>query len=184
MLTWFKNIESIFTLKKNKKNTNQDILNIIIRYTLLSYLILMIFHANYKIYYVPTGVLIGCFLLYFLIDDEETTIDEQLEDIMEKCRQPTFENPFMNVLQTNKNYKYPACDYNKYKDKIDEYYNFNLYTDVGDIFSLGSTNRQFYTLPNDTVPNDQEAYANWLYKQKYNCKTNGIGCVVYKHRYL
>ena len=38
--------------------------------------------------------------------------------------------------------------------------------------------RQYYTMPNTTVPNDQSAFANWLYGTENNCKAGSI----YMHR--
>ena len=38
--------------------------------------------------------------------------------------------------------------------------------------------RQFYTMPNTTIPNDQEAFSNWLYGTENVCKEGSI----YMHR--
>ena len=44
------------------------------------------------------------------------------------------------------------------------------------IFDTGT--RQYYTMPNTLVPNDQGAFANWLYGTDSNCKSGSI----YMHR--
>ena len=55
---------------------------------------------------------------------------------------------------------------------------FNLYKDVSDIFSKNNSQRQFYTTPVTTIPNDQGSFADWLYKTPPTCKeNNGNQCV-------
>ena len=87
------------------------------------------------------------------------------------CTLPTKENPFMNILQTDyaKNPNRPAaCDITRpsIRKKIDKLYlNEGLYnkTDTTDIFGRNTGMRQFYSNPSTTIPNDQGAFAKWLY---------------------
>ncbi len=44
------------------------------------------------------------------------------------------------------------------------------------LFDRGT--RQYYTMPNTSVPNNQTEFANWLYGSETNCKAGSI----YAHR--
>jgi hypothetical protein len=99
------------------------------------------------------------------------------------CRIPTRENPFMNpdIYDYNtKNDLQPNCDsYNNkgVQREIEKYFNNDLYRDVNDIFGKSNSQRQFYTVPGDTIPNDQPSFAKWLYATPKTCKEgNGLQC--------
>ena len=88
----------------------------------------------------------------------------------------------MNVLMSdyieNPN-REPACPLDEeIKEKIEESFNFNLYKGLNedDLFNRNNSQRQFYTNPATTIPNDQTSFANWLYKTSPTCKENTIGC--------
>ena len=59
----------------------------------------------------------------------------------------------------------------------------DLYRDVSDIFGKENSQRQFYTVPGNQSPNDQGAFAQWLYGtpptckegNKTACSTNWVG---------
>lgn len=84
------------------------------------------------------------------------------------CQYPKDSNPFMNVL-INEYVENPerkeACDIDNVhvKDLIDDKYYSDTYRDIGDVFDRKSSFRNFYTMPNTTIPNNQEDYAQWLY---------------------
>ena len=88
-------------------------------------------------------------------------------------REPTPNNPFMNVLVSDymkdqkKHYNdLGACDIesSSTKEKIEENFNDNLFRDIGDVFSKNASDRQYYTTPNTQIPNNQTEFAHWLYK--------------------
>ena len=45
-----------------------------------------------------------------------------------------------------------------------------LYCDLGDNAQFEQSMRQFYTNPNTSIPNDQKAFAEWLYGNMPSCK--------------
>ena len=50
--------------------------------------------------------------------------------------------------------------------------------DVNDIFGKNNSQRQFYTVPGNQVPNDQGSFAQWLYGTPKTCKEgNSIACL-------
>jgi hypothetical protein len=85
------------------------------------------------------------------------------------CTLPTKNNPFMNVNLTDyKDFpnRPPACNISnpKVKKQIESTFG-NVYKDVNDIFGKNASDRQFFTMPSTTIPNDQKAFAEWLYIQ-------------------
>lgn len=101
------------------------------------------------------------------------------------CIKPTSNNPFMNPVLTN----ITEDEYNPatieacpiYNDKIDEsidkIYDESIYKNADDIYDRSTGKRQFYTVPANKVPNDQNLFANWLYNRGKSCKeNNGAKC--------
>jgi hypothetical protein len=98
---------------------------------------------------------------------------------------PTKHNPFMNIM--------PGEDFNnkinciskthdssfRYEDlqeDIEQKFEDGLYKDISDIYGKASSQRQFYTMPNTSIINNQEGFAEWLYKSSTTCKENNIAC--------
>lgn len=109
---------------------------------------------------------------------------EELFTISQTCTIPTANNPFMNVLpsdyEDNPN-RPPACDVNdpEVKKQMKTYFEKGLYRDVNDPFERNNSQRQFYTMPSTTIPNDQTNFAKWLFGQENTCK-DGNNCNPYQ----
>jgi hypothetical protein len=58
-----------------------------------------------------------------------------------------------------------------------------LYGDLYNQFDLDTSNRNFFSNPNTRIPNDQGAFANFLYGLMPSCKEDGIQCVKDNGRY-
>ena len=92
---------------------------------------------------------------------------------------PTSRNLFMNVLVDQIKYnpdRPPAAPINNptVKQTIDDYFRVQWFSDPTDVFGKNQSQRQFVTQPSTTVPNDQGAFANWLYKiPGKTCKEGG-----------
>lgn len=92
---------------------------------------------------------------------------------------PTSRNPFMNVLIDE--YKYnpqrpeaASVEHPDVKQTMDDYFRIQWFSDPTDVFGKNQGQRQFITQPSTTVPNDQGAFANWLYKiPGKTCKEGG-----------
>jgi hypothetical protein len=113
---------------------------------------------------------------------EETNI-ELVKELSQKCRVPTKNNPFMNPKITDYNTKNDtseAClSYNNkgVQKNIDNKFNEDLYRDVNDIFGKNNSQRQFFSVPGRSIPNDQGGFARWLYGTPPTCKEgNGVQC--------
>jgi hypothetical protein len=119
------------------------------------------------------------------VDSNSRQIKPSIED---SCIRPTVDNPFMN--STMKDYlniddnnkivdRQPACDINdpKIKKQIDADFNNNLYKDVTDIFGKLNSQRNFYTMPWTTIPNDpKHDFAKWLYLSPKTCHEDQEAC--------
>jgi len=99
------------------------------------------------------------------------------------CKTPTKDNPFMNPeiydYNTDKMAENACTTYNNkglqnYSENI---FNESLYRDVNDLFGKNNSQRQFYTVPGNSIPNDQDTFAKWLYATPKTCKEgNGLQC--------
>ena len=101
--------------------------------------------------------------IYFLVS-WGFTIDKFTENFGQRkqksCSVPTLNNPFMNHLILDESDKKPACDYTKETKKgINSAFNTNLYQDLTDIYDKNNSQRQFYTMPVTTIPNNQKDFA-------------------------
>ena len=99
-----------------------------------------------------------------------------LEVFEDKFTNPTIKNPLMNVLMTeykdNPKREQAAPAYNKrIKDKIEEKaQNDKLFRDLGDSLSFQNTLRNFHSMPNTTIPNNQKEFAEFCYGNMPSCK--------------
>lgn len=144
-----------------------------------------------SVFFVVFAIIINLFLvyIYFYYNKEQYKIKEELENnnqaiINNKlCVKPSKNNPFMNPtivdIGINNNVNLNACyiDNPRIKKDINNHFLNNQYRDVIDIYDRNSSQRQFYTMPSTTIPNNQEAFSKWLYYRKESCKEgNGEQC--------
>jgi hypothetical protein len=92
---------------------------------------------------------------------------------------PTARNLFMNVLLDEIKYnpgRPEAAPVTNplVKQTLDDYFRVQWFSDPTDVFGKNQSQRQFVTQPSTTVPNDQGAFADWLYKiPGKTCKEGG-----------
>lgn len=105
---------------------------------------------------------------------------------METCVTPSLQNPFMNPNFTDFNSgPVPAAcnaDDEEIQDAIHVNFNHDLFRDVDELWERENSQRQFYTIPNTAIPNNQVEFAKWLYGSgsQSNCKTDGTKCLRYE----
>lgn len=109
--------------------------------------------------------------------------EDLINDLEGSCKTPSKNNPFMNpeIYDYNTtNMSTPSCT--SYNNKglqhyTEDIFNDNLYRDVNDLFGKNNSQRQFYTVPGNSIPNDQDTFAKWLYDRPKTCKEgNGLQC--------
>ena len=92
---------------------------------------------------------------------------------------PSARNPFMNVLLDEIKYnpsRPDAAPVNMpaVKQTLNDYFRVQWFSDPTDVFGKNQNQRQFVTQPSTTVPNDQGAFADWLYRiPGKTCKEGG-----------
>ena len=167
-------------------------LNAIFRMSIYLSILLYLLTNNYLYLYIM--IIVGAFTvfihstqkdnmeMYFnsAPDDIENEIQKNIIDENITCVQPTTENPFMNInLITDNKEKQkapPSWNNEKVQEKIEDKFNFNLYRDVGDLYGKSNSQREFYTMPSTTIPNEQTSFAKWLYATGPTCKEKSIYC--------
>jgi hypothetical protein len=193
-------------------------LNSIARFSLYLFALLLLFGDPNNTFwlYIPLFLLFSTIILWKLVDKniinidntdkgtyveinpEENKILNQGGDTAmfnnasslpnKKCRKPTENNPFMNVLLSDYDEKNPeaintgpACDLNNQaiSDQANEQFNKNLFRDVNDLYEKENSQRTYYSTPSTTIPNDQKSFAEWCYGVPETCKTNQQKCLVF-----
>ena len=111
------------------------------------------------------------------------TIDEVIDYNKNTCRKPTFNNPMMNpsVLDFGVDNSPVACnsDDDNIKETIKINFNRDLFRDVDELWEKANSQRQFYTMPNTAIPNNQTEFGKWCFTGGEPCKSNQEGCFRY-----
>ncbi len=114
-----------------------------------------------------------------LMNDSENM---NINDLSSECRIPTKDNPFMNPLLTDygtDKSKQACYSYNNkgVQRVIENNFEEDLYKDVNDIFGKENSQRQFFSVPGNSVPNDRDTFMKWCYQTPPTCKEgNGLQC--------
>jgi hypothetical protein len=183
------NKDRIIEFIPNNSMSLTEKLNALVRFSIYLSIVLFIYNKNYIMFYIPI-VIAG---LTLLLDNYEsfTDISQKKNDKTQKnphCVQnykakSTKNNPFMNVLISDymkdpRRSSAPVYYNNKeIKKEVTQNFNTNLYRDIGDVFQNSNSQREFYTMPNTKIPNDQTSFAEWCYKGSNSCKEgNGYQC--------
>ncbi len=191
----------------NKDMEYPEKINALVRASWYIGILASLFTINYLFLFIPVLTMVITYILYlFRTDDElknaknnnETgygplkikpnqldneTVAELLKfkNVAGLVTPPTDDNPFMNPMPFDSRLRPPAAP--SINDKtiqtaVDISYDKGVWRDVNDIWNKNDGRRQFYTMPNTSYPNDQTAFANWLYKVPLTCKEgNGAQCV-------
>jgi len=180
-----------FNLKPLINMTFKDKIISIINFIIFVALVLSLIFKN--IIYILIALIIIILLFYVYLYEDNLRIknnkilnDHNLEFYDNKiCVKPTLENPFMNpsiIDYKNNNNNIKSCSYitnDIVNDNVDTYFKQNVYKDINDIYQKNFSERQFYTVPATTIPNDRESYEKWLYGRPKTCKeNNGEQCSI------
>lgn len=183
-----------------KDMTLDEKLNAIARLSIYSGIALFVYQGNtIPLYITLIGLAFTLFLHKTSKGNREKKQQEQISEAIEeeqeilpvgvdpttnqKCILPTRNNPFMNVTANqylDNPERPPACNYDVVKDRVEDNFNYNLYKDVDDVFDKNNSQFRFNTNPYTTIPNDQGAFARWLYSVPATCKENQENCLRYE----
>jgi hypothetical protein len=152
--------------------TVEEQLNAIMRLALYFALAVLVVTRNPHILLIPMLAALTTFALYESVRHQRGLKRRVLETLHAStdthgrlCHNPTPQNPFMNVLMTDRADRAPACcvDRPEVGCSMERIFNRGQVRNFDDIYGRASSSRQFYTMPNTTTPNDQAGFAQWLY---------------------
>lgn len=186
--------DKIFLFIPTDNMTLIEKLNAIFRLSIILSIALYLFTSNYNYLYILILVGLFTYFIYYyqkenveiymnsMVDDKYNEMQEDLikqEDTKSNVK-PTINNPFMNInlITSDKTKEKAPSSWNSddLKDKIEEKFGYNLYRDVSDLYGKSNSQRQYYTAPSTTIPNNQTGFAKWLYGQGPTCKEKSIYC--------
>ena len=194
---WFSDIniifnkDTIFNIIPVSDMSNGAKVNSITRFAFYLSILLYLVTGNYLYFYIFVVTVIVTYIIY--IFNTKEFFDENLAENLDlekvehvatvtendlDCQPPTEENPLMNpLLGANTYTNKEACSVqnNEVLEKVDKKFCNKLFQNTSSIFNDRNNQRQFYTVPNTSIPNDQGAFANWLYKTPVSCATGDIG---------
>jgi len=171
--------------------TTIEKLNAVMRLGIYLSITLYLTSNNYHYFYIM--ILIGVFT-YFIYTTQQDNIElyfnsegDNTQNLVQKSIiskdtsvEPTVENPFMNInlITDNKTKKEapPSWNDEESQKKIENKFDYNLYRDVGDLYGKSNSQRQYYTMPSTTIPNNQTSFAKWCYGVGPTCKEKSIYC--------
>jgi hypothetical protein len=192
---WFKQpidffrFSKLFEIYPSEDLDLDERLNAYVRLSLYAAILHYAIFQDVKIFSVVVIVMILTYVYYVSVKEnymQYNTLKDRRGKTKEhfngnvSCQYPKDSNPFMNVL-INEYVENPerkeACDVDnvRVKDMINDKYYSDTYRDIGDVFDRKSSFRNFYTMPNTTIPNNQEDYAQWLYGIKEKTQKEGNG---------
>jgi hypothetical protein len=184
-MIWYNDLNELIkpVLIPTESMTFEDKLNTIIRLILFTGIIsAFIFNDSRYILFIIIMLVISIIIYNFhnnKIAISEKFLEEKNIDIIDNkiCTKPTIENPFMNPNINDITYnsdRPEACsiDNAKVSELISDKFYARVFRQAGDIYGTMSSERQFYTVPSTSIPNDQTSYAEWLYKTGKSCKEN------------
>lgn len=187
---WLDNISELMNpiIIPDINMTIEEKINAIIRAIIFVGLICtLVFNDTRYILFVIILMIISILIINYQYEKNkkiEKYLDLNDLDIVDnkKCIKPTENNPFMNpnILTTKKgNQEYGACSiHNKNINKnINKYFYEKIFRNADDIYDKSTLDRQFYTVPSTTIPNNREKLGDWLYNRGPSCKEgNGSKC--------
>ena len=148
-------------------------LNAITRFSVLLSLVCFAYNRNYRYLYIAVMTAIITVLLFTFAGSEPF----QPSPKNKQCRRPTPSNPFMNPLIGERPADPPCLHTDPgVAEEVEKHFNEGLFRNVTDVWDRENSQRQFYTIPGGTIPNDREAFLNWCYKTKYVCKDDPGSC--------
>lgn len=167
--------------------TLEERLNAIARLGIYIGIVVCLYHRDFKYLYISLLFLVLTQFLYSQgIEDQKENFEDDTSAT--KNVKPTLNNPFMNtsivdISDNPKKEKSPiyadnSAESQQIRKDIDDKFGYNLYKDVSELFGVTNSQRQFYTTPSTTIPNDRDSFAKWLYGSSASCKDQMTNCMI------
>ena len=168
-------------------------LNILTRFIIIVSILLYLLDNNNNLYIILGLICIICIILINKMCKKETFNELQKETFNELQKEyknsqlplresdyfnstNNINNPLKNINITKYGEKPKFSDSSKSTD-LNKYIN-NKFFQTTEQYLFDTNCRQYHTMPNNKLPNEQGNFANWLYGTTDNCKSDSI----YAHR--
>src|SRR3989344_150051 len=138
--------DNILKIIPTSKMSQDEKLNAISRLAIIYMFIVFVFSMDSSNYYFSITLLVITIAIYKLSKSKPSK--ELFND---------------DTLQNN-------ADDKDINEKVMSKFNDKLYRDVDELWDRGNSQRQFYTLPSQQVPNNQVEFGKWLYNVNRTCK--------------
>lgn len=175
-----------FRILPNASSTIEEQLNSIVMFAIYFMIGILVIKGDIRVVYV---FLFICFLTYVFHRHTQTEnfkakmLEDKINITKEPfkktyCVRPTKENPFMNVTMKDIR-EFPnrpkACNLSNtvIKEQVDTYFDEDLPRELGDVYHKNASDRQFFTMPNTTIPNNIDTFTDFLYKMPPTQKQQG-----------
>lgn len=190
---WYKDFSILFRPDRiteffpAKMQTAAERMNALARFSLYSSILLVAYKRDYRH---SIWTIVGFLITYLVFKNHFKENFTATEPPKQPLIKPTLNNPFMNVnltdytdhpdKQSAPTYFEDTKEAAAIKDEVIDKFNYNLYKSVDDVYEKNNNLRQFYTMPNTQIPNDQNKYLDFLYSDmKSNCKSDAKTCQPY-----
>ena len=191
---WLNDVNILFNrnyiseiIPNNMYDANRN-LNAIVRASIIGSLLLYVISKNKNAFVFPLLVIMITIILYknnmkiqtdeYIKNNKDNDIESRylqhvLNGIKEKYREPTLNNPLMNLNLVDHDDKVALDSTNSIvSDKINKNLNFNKYSNPSDnMYKEYDPFDRFYTMPVTSVMNDQAGFAEWCYTSDSQCKS-------------
>lgn len=177
---WYRNPKVLldkpdeFFPSKNLNRTQK--INSLARFAIYYSAIILITKQDTK--WLSVGVIIILISAFLGTSEQFVSDDKTLSP--NNCQKPTKENPFMNFTlgdHLEKPDRLRACKYDDVKNEMRKEFRSHLYSDSSDMWGKYISDRNYYTMPNTEIVNDQTGFALWCFGNSGECKTTGNNCL-------
>ena len=160
----------------NKNLTRHETINACARFAIYYGILVILLNDDMK--WLAVSVIILLISLFLGTSEHFSSVDSDIDG--RKCTMPTKENPFMNYtvgdLIENSG-RPPACKYDDVKQDMRKKFKSKLHSDANDMWGVNISDRNFYTMPNTAIVNDQVGFAQSLLGISGQCKSYGENCL-------
>jgi hypothetical protein len=188
---WLDNLQELTypVLIPNNHMTFEEKLNAVIRLIIfVGIMATLIFNDSRYILFVII-IMIVSIVLYNYQEEKKQQMEKYLNDNTldiidnKKCVKPSLNNPFMNPnisdIKYSEDEQPNACsiENREVQTAMKKFFYSNVFRETDDIYDKKLLERQFYTMPSTSIPNEREKLSDWLYNRGPSCKeNNGIQC--------
>lgn len=183
--------DNYFVVMPLRHMTIEQKLNAVVRFFLYMSVLLLLITGDPRYVFFGIAASIASVAIYEYQERSRNVAEHFLQkqdlDIVDNrvCVRSTLENPFMNptlVDLADHPGRPPACYTGnaEVQATVDKNFHTRLFQDVGDLYGKQASQRQFYTVPSTTIPNDRDTFAKWLYGRGPTCK-EGDGTQCYQN---